>query len=347
MIHDFAIIGAGPAGAMAARKLEKLGADYILLDKAEFPRNKPCAGVLSPKINSLIEIPEEIIERPLTGYRIFGPSGMVVESEFPDKGCIVKRENFDEFLIKASGSQPVKNHITEIVEEGNYYELRGRDGNLQARYVIGADGAASAARKTCGSQIGKVAISAQYEFSLDEERVSERIGNWFEVFYLMEYGYGWLSPMKDGMKVGIGILAEKKPDIWGMVERFLDHPLIGPKIDDAKLMNKEAHSIPMSGPTEVLASGKILLAGDAGGFVYPGTGEGIYYAMGSGEIAAEVAHRHMASQGNLVLEDEYNRELEAAGLLALRDIDFIEDNLSSSENAEKYVKRLKFMADRS
>ena len=80
MIYDIAIIGAGPAGAMAARKLEELGIDHVLLDRAEFPRNKPCAGVLSPKIHSLIDIPDEVIERKLEGYRVFGPPDAVVES---------------------------------------------------------------------------------------------------------------------------------------------------------------------------------------------------------------------------------------------------------------------------
>ena len=79
---------------------------------------------------------------------------------------------------------------------------------------------------------------------------------------------------------------------------------------------------------------------------YPGTGEGIYYAMRSGQIAAEVAHRHMASQGNFDLGAEYGSELEKAGLLGLRDVDFIEKNLASPEKAERYVKRLRFMASR-
>ncbi len=346
MIHDIAIIGAGPAGAMAARRLEERGVEYTLLDRSEFPRNKPCAGVLSPKIHSLVDIPEEVVERKLVGYRVHGPPDIIVESKFPEPGCIVQRSRFDQFLLEGLERKPATNHIFDIEDEGDHYFIRGRSGDVRARYIIGADGTSSVVRKACGGLIDKIAISAQYEFSLDGERVSERVGDWFEVFYLMEYGYGWLSPMKSGMKVGIGILAVKKPDIWGMVERFLDHPLIAPKIDGAKLINKEAHSIPMSGPLDTLASGRMFLAGDAGGFVYPGTGEGIYYAMRSGEIAAEVAYEHMKKDGEMGLEAEYNERLEAAGLLGLREVDFIEKNLASPEKAEGYVKRLKFMAGR-
>ena len=346
MIHDIAIIGAGPAGAMAASKLEELGVEYVLLDRAEFPRNKPCAGVLSPKIHSLVQIPDDVIERKMVGYRVHGPSDTIVESKFPEPGCIVQRTKFDNYLIEGLKKKPVINQVFEIKDEEEHYLIKGRNEDIKARYIIGADGAASIARKFIGSQASQIAISAQYEFSLDEEAVSERVGDWFEVFYLMEYGYGWLSPMKDGMKIGIGILAEKKPDIWGMLESFINHPLIGPKIDGATLINKEAHSIPMSGPLDTLSSGRILLTGDAGGFVYPGTGEGIYYAMKSGQIAAELAYECLENPG-LDLDDEYNKRLEAAGLLSLRDADFIEKNLASPENAERYVKRLKFLASRS
>ena len=80
--------------------------------------------------------------------------------------------------------------------------------------------------------------------------------------------------------------------------------------------------------------------------MYPGTGEGIYYAMKSGQIAAELAYECLENPG-LDLDDEYNKRLEAAGLLSLRDADFIEKNLASPENAERYVKRLKFLASRS
>ena len=325
--------------------LDELGAEYVLLDRVEFPRNKPCAGVLSPKIHSLVKIPDDIIDRKLVGYRVHGPPDTIVESKFPEPGCIVQRSKFDNYLIEGLKNKPIINQVLEINDNEDYYLIKGRTEDIKARYIIGADGATSIARKFIGSQASQIAISAQYEFSLYEKEVSERIGDWFEVFYLMEYGYGWLSPMKDGMKVGIGILASKKPAIWEMLESFLDNPLVNSKVEGATLINKEAHSIPMSGPLDILSSGRILLTGDAGGFVYPGTGEGIYYAMKSGQIAAELAYENLANQTNL--DDEYNKRLEAAGLLSLRDAEFIEKNLASPEHAEKYIKKLKFLASRS
>ena len=80
MIYDVAIIGAGPAGATAAHILQQQKHNIIFLDKKTFPRNKPCAGILPPKIKTLLTLPPEIYERPLTGYRIYPPSNKKVES---------------------------------------------------------------------------------------------------------------------------------------------------------------------------------------------------------------------------------------------------------------------------
>ena len=91
-----------------------------------------------------------------------------------------------------------------------------------------------------------------------------------------------------------------------------------------------------------------MLAGDAGGFVYPGTGEGIFYAMKSGRIAAETMadalERDMLDKETLNVN--YTDRLKKAGLLALRDVDFIEKNLSSSDAAESYIKKLSLLAGR-
>ena len=76
--HEIIVIGAGPAGASAAKVLQELGRDFLLLDRFPFPRNKPCAGVLPPKVKTILDMPDAVIERPLLGYRIHPPSGNVV-----------------------------------------------------------------------------------------------------------------------------------------------------------------------------------------------------------------------------------------------------------------------------
>ena len=121
-------------------------------------------------------------------------------------------------------------------------------------------------------------------------------------------------------------------------------PPVREKVVGALIEGQEGHQIHMSGPLDRLTGNRALLAGDAGGFVYPGTGEGVYYAVKTGRIAGEVISR--ALDGSLDLDSIYTEELEKAGMLALREVNFVEKNLSSSENAERYVKRLRFLESR-
>jgi flavin-dependent dehydrogenase len=111
------------------------------------------------------------------------------------------------------------------------------------------------------------------------------------------------------------------------------------------MMRKETHVIPMSGPLDRLTGNRAVLVGDAGGFVYPGTGEGIYYAIKSGQIAAQVVDQAIDDKDfdGEFLEKTYLDELEKNGLLGLRDVDFVERYLANSASAEKYVRRLKHM----
>ena len=126
----------------------------------------------------------------------------------------------------------------------------------------------------------------------------------------------------------------------------MNHDVIKEKLNKAKAIGKEAAIIPMAGPLVKPVSNQILFAGDAGGFVYPGTGEGIYYAMKSG-IAAGKTISHMLYENcndSNKIQKKYVDELEKNGLMILRDVNFIEKNLSSLENAENYVKKIRFIS---
>ncbi|MDP6154691.1 MAG: geranylgeranyl reductase family protein [Candidatus Thermoplasmatota archaeon] len=342
-IYDAVIIGAGPAGSSAAKVLDERGLDYILVDREKFPRNKPCAGVLSPKIRSLIDIPPGITERPLRGYRVFSPAGRIVESSFPEPGFIVQRTEFDAFLVNSLATKPVREKVTQIIDKGGFLEVRNDHWSCKARYIIGADGVNSVVRRYCGIPTNQVAAAAQCVVRLPADEIDQRVGNWFEVYYTQHHGYGWISPMKDSLRIGIGIITgHLTENIQAVLDRFMESSIVREKWDGGEIVKREAASIPMSGPLDRLTRPRILLCGDAGGFVYPGTGEGIFYAIKTGRIAAQLISR-LHKEGDLdadLLEEFYSHELENNGLFALRDVDFTEKNLSSTENAEKYVCKL-------
>jgi geranylgeranyl reductase family protein len=344
--YDIVIIGAGPAGASAAKILEEKGHKYLIVDKEVFPRNKPCAGVLSPKIKTVIKIPEELHERPLEGYRIFSPSNTMVESIFPQQGSIVERDVFDAFLVKSLRKQPTHIKVKSISDKGNCVEIKSDNWRCETSCVIGADGVNSIVKNYYNIPSKSIAKSAQYIVALPKEAIDNRVGNWFEVYYTLQYGYGWISPMNDCLKIGVGIVSDHlKGSIWQILDKFMTHPTVNEKIKGSKIIRKEAHTIPMSGPLDRLTGNRAILVGDAGGFVYPGTGEGIYYAIKTGRIAAQVVDHAIAKQkfNEDFLEKTYLDELEKNGLLGLRDVDFVERYLTNTVNAEKYVKRLKYM----
>jgi flavin-dependent dehydrogenase len=153
--------------------------------------------------------------------------------------------------------------------------------------------------------------------------------------------------LKDSIKVGLGGVTENfKKDSKKILKEFLGQDVIRDKVGEGEIIGFEAHMIPMKGPHMNLASDRLLICGDAGGFVFPGTGEGVYYAIKSGRIAAEVADFSLKNDNHNMefLSKCYEENLERNGLISLRDVDFVENVLSCSENAEKYVLKLRNLA---
>lgn len=346
MDYDVIIVGAGPAGSSAARILEESDYSVALVDKERFPRDKTCAGFLPPRIYPLLDdIPERITERQIDGYHVFSPSGISVKSRFFEKGLTVRRERFDAWLIDRSGAKVLQAMVLSLKRQKDFIKIRCNNDIHKAKIVLGADGVNSVVRRECGIPFSSdVALALQCDISLPESKIDEEIGNWFEVYYVIPYGYGWISPLRNLIKVGVGSIGEDfKKNAKKYLDEFLNRPGINEKLSKGKIIKRESHLIPMSGPLNKLTADRVTLAGDAGGFAYPGTGEGIYYAIKSGRIAAEVIIQALEERryDSRFLEDLYTRKLEKNGLLSLRDVDFIEKVLSSEEGAERYVKKLK------
>lgn len=333
---EVCVLGAGPAGAGAAAELERLGIDYILIDRASFPRSKPCGGVLPWRAVEELRLPGDVAERWLEGYRIFSPSLEKVESRFPSRGAVVRRSALDAYLLSLLEKKPSRVRVVRVREKADRVELLTDDGKLSADYLIAADGANSVARRSLGIHYTKLALACQYVLELPEGAVEERIGGWFEVYYLFSRGYGWLAPLRSCVKAGIGGLGSSFSR--RALDSFIRATPVAEKLAGGKVIRYQAHRIPMQGPAERLATERAVLAGDAGGFVFPGTGEGIYYAIKSGAAAARAVAQAMEGDA---LAGSYEEELKGAGLLSLRGVHFLEEVLASPEHAERYVRRLK------
>jgi geranylgeranyl reductase family protein len=349
-VKDVIIIGAGPAGTAAAREIKNSGYSVVLIDKETFPRKKTCAGVLPPRIYSELDIPNEICERKLFGYRLYSPSGKIVESTFTRRRLIVERSRFDEFLVERLHQKVLHLNVVNLNLHNDCIEVVGKNRSYRGKIAVGADGVNSIVRKSCEISLNTIAIAAQFDVLLPKDVITNRIGNWFEVYYFIPFGYGWISPLKDKLKVGIGgvsqdLMKNTKESLY----KFMEHPIVKTKIKDGKIENFELHRIPMSGPLDQLVAERRILVGDAGGFVYPGTGEGVYYAIKSGRLAGGVIVEALDKQrfDQQFLGESYNKKLEANGLFSLREVDFVKKVLSSSENIEKYIRKLQKFTNRS
>ncbi len=347
-----AIIGAGPSGTSAAYQLAQASLEVLLIDTKTFPRNKACAGVLPPRVLLDLEVeglplPKDLVQRELEGYALVAPSGRMALSDFACPGAVVKRSELDNWLLQRAGVGLVQDTIDGILEDEDGVTLTGRKDQYFADMVIIATGAASRLGRHIHQERPLMALTHQFELKMDTSEIKKRVGNRFWAFYIVNGGHAWISPLRDSLKVGIGSVApgfDARKELMHLIKSGPIADLLNPELDpeldlehdlEHDLIQEEAGLIPMSGPPQKLSTSRCLLAGDAGGFVFPGTGEGLFYALRSGKVAAQCIKDH-GTQAHL----QYQSMLTSAGLLSLRDVDHLKRTMATPEASERYVSSL-------
>ncbi|MEW6243264.1 MAG: geranylgeranyl reductase family protein [Bacillota bacterium] len=273
------MIGAGPAGSTAGRELALRGHTVLLMDRACFPRDKPCGGLISYK--ALRELPDDVAGQPIFRISIRG-NGYSASKSYPALlGVTVERAHFDRWLvdraIDAGCTFMEGQEVTGIFENDGILRVISASGTLSARVAICATGAGALPIRgkrhvpwsPLSLGLGVVAYSPAPK-SLDGVE-----------FYLTGgvAGLGWVFPGRGRAHAGVGCSVLTR----GTLTRELAE-----LAEQAGLMICGATVWPMPGgfPGRRPACGRVLLVGDAGGFVDPFTGEGIYGAVRSGKRAA-------------------------------------------------------------
>ena len=262
------------------------------------PRNKLCGGGVTPKVLKLLdfELPQEIVESaPRSGRIHVGPNCFTFHSKNP-LVYMTSREKFDTLLARKAedaGAELKDNTLVNNVEtHQSFVEVRTAERSLETRIVIGCDGMGGPTGRATGLygrwEASEVAYAIESEIRVGEKAVREFMGpeEYFDVYFgVSPAGYGWVFPKDDHLTVGVGCRLSKLRDAQQLFRNFLAEipELVG---CDAR---PEAHLIPLGGAAHVpVSTNRVLLAGDSAGFAEPLLGEGIYFAILGGQIAAEV-----------------------------------------------------------
>ncbi|MEA2004332.1 MAG: NAD(P)/FAD-dependent oxidoreductase [archaeon] len=331
-MYDVIIAGGGPAGSIAAERAARDGLDVLMLEKAVYPRNKTCGGGVSQKSLDVIGgIDKELIERETFGARIFLPDYRNFAGMLDDRVAVMtRRENLDHWLAnRAEDAGAVVQDgeaVKDVLFNKDCVEVVTSKNRYRSRMIIGSDGVNSTVAKRSGIRTrwgDDIGLCLEAEVKLGETAVEECVGDRLTEFYFIgDRGYGWIFPKRDRISIGIGEFAPRVDDLKGSFNRFVRDVSLQKNIDiEGRISGINNYRIPTGGYPRRTHGDRVLLAGDAAGFVDPFLGEGIYYAVKSGEIAADVAAGAVESddfserflQDYVVrCEKEFNYDLKSA-----------------------------------
>jgi geranylgeranyl reductase len=302
MQYDVVVVGGGPSGATAAEDLARSGHKVAFIDRDG--RIKPCGGAVPPRLIEDFFIPDEQIVAKVNTARMISPTGRQVDIPI-ENGFVgmVDREHFDEFLrtrAKDAGAHRYTGTFTKIERDADGTHVVYRDkvsGNemkLTTKLVIGADGARSNVARAEIKDGEKIPyVIAYHEIIEAPELNATDDPARCDVIYdgkISPDFYGWVFPHGQQASVGMGSMI-KSVD----VKQATADLRAASGLTDCKTIRKEGAPIPLK-PLDCWDNGKdVVLAGDAAGVVAPSSGEGIYYAMVGGRVAATAAAATLAS----------------------------------------------------
>ena len=317
--YDVIVVGAGPAGATLAYELAKRGIGVLVLEKEKLPRYKCCAGGVTSKAAKLLdfdisEVAEDVIYEVSFTFDLGSP---YLRQHSQPLIYTVMRDVFDHFLVKRAqqlGAVLMDDQkVTQIQVSADWVEISTADNIFRSRLVVGADGAYSVVARELG-----VGRSIEYVAGIESEIVvpEGELAKWKSRVQMdlgcIPGGYAWVFPKRNHLSVGVGCLTSKARHLNRHHQKFLNSLSIG----NYTIARSSSHLIPTCTRGRLVWQDKALLLGDAAGFADPLTGEGIYNAIQSAQLAAPVIENSLLKR-EVGLED-YQETVEQKIMSELR-----------------------------
>jgi geranylgeranyl reductase family protein len=321
---DVVVVGAGPAGSTAAARVlhDTPGARVLMLDRAEFPRDKPCGDGIAGEVVDLLDDlgldGSAVVDgyRPAVRLRVRSPRDVVVDRRLRTPAFVIPRQVLDARLldeVRRRGAEVLRHRVRALEVTGDRVVV---DGRFHANVVVGADGAESTVRRAIGARPSPARSVAVAIRGYAPEPPDQPQTQLLTMSAHRWPAYAWSFPIGDGRaNVGYGEPLHRGPVSRAELLRGLRRLLPDVEPDPGSL---RAHRLPLSTGRPPVARGRILLAGDAQALINPLTGEGIFYAVLSGSLAGAAA-RHGAGAGTAyrrALRRHLGRYLRHTGLLA-------------------------------
>lgn len=312
------VVGASVGGSIAACTLRALGVDVVLLER-DLNYVKPCGGAVPPLVFSEYNLPEDLIDRKVTIAVVASPRQMaefpVASSHPSDRDFIgmVRREKFDRYIRQRAvdqGATLIEGRFTGLEAGPAGVRVAWEDAqrathHIDAAAVIGADGAYSAVAKALGLERLPMAVAYQERIRLPDHAM-----RYWEARAALYLGddvspdlYAWVFPKYDHVAAGIGAGAGRTQRARALLNNLKSR--LKDQLGEGRSILFEAHHLPMH-PRRHLSYDRVALIGDAAGLVQATSGEGIYWAMKSGEMAARAIAAHLDNPSAEHLRRDYD-----------------------------------------